>query len=234
MLALARTLHALGMTPRAAAELAFCDPSDPDSLAEALGWVDPFDPGPLHPYTMRKIADALGIGYVERDGDSYLVPTGAKWTARDDHDRFTLDLPLGATDDDLLAELEACNGYDPTDHTYVATWDAEIELVDACAVARKIKLTADLTVHPHEPDCIDDDDHDWQTPHAVLGGLKENPGVRGNGGGVIVRRVCARCGCYRTTNTWATNPSDGTPMTSVSYEEADENSQAWVASLSED
>ena len=236
-LALARTLHALGMTPRAAAELASCEPSDPDSLAEALGWVERLEPGPMAPERMRAIADALGIGYVERDGDPYLVPRSAEWIVRDDHDRFELaldDLPATATDDDLLGELESCNGYDPTEETYTITWRAHVELVDACAVAREIRLAADLTVHPREPDCIDDDDHDWQAPHELVGGLEENPGVRGNGGGVIIQHVCARCGCYRTTNTWATNPSNGTPMTSVSYEDADEDSQAWVASLSED
>lgn len=78
--------------------------------------------------------------------------------------------------------------------------------------------TFEITVDPAEPSCSEDE-HDWQSPHAIVGGLRSNPGVRGNGGGVISTEVCMNCGCSRTTDTWATDPGNGTQgHTTVSYE----------------
>lgn len=91
-----------------------------------------------------------------------------------------------------------------------------------------------VALDPEEPDCSDDE-HDWQSPYGLLGGIKENPGVWGNGGGVVIRQVCARCGRYRITDTWAQNPVSGVQgLESVAYEDADEASLAWVASLAEE
>lgn len=88
-----------------------------------------------------------------------------------------------------------------------------------------------IAVDPMEPECACEE-HDWCSPHSVLGGLRENPGVRGNGGGVIAREVCAHCGAYRVTDTWAQDPETGEQgLRSVSYEKPDGNSLAWVASL---
>lgn len=88
-----------------------------------------------------------------------------------------------------------------------------------------------ITIDAEEPDCSGDD-HDWQSPIGVVGGIKENPGVCGNGGGVIVMEVCAHCGRYRETNTWAQRPDTGEQgLTEVSYRDADERSLEWVAEL---
>jgi hypothetical protein len=66
------------------------------------------------------------------------------------------------------------------------------------------------TLDPEEPDCPErDQGHVWGRPHAILGGLKDNPGVRGHRGGVISTDVCLLCGCTFERNTWATNPVDG-------------------------
>lgn len=81
---------------------------------------------------------------------------------------------------------------------------------------------------PDEPYCTGAS-HDWQSPHEVLGGLEENPGVWGHGGGVIIRRVCAHCGAYRITDTWAQRPDTGEQgLTSIRYEDADDASRAWI------
>jgi hypothetical protein len=62
-------------------------------------------------------------------------------------------------------------------------------------------------------------EHDWKSPHRLVGGLKENPGVWGHGGGVIIREVCMRCGCERVTDTWAEDLATGREgLESVSYE----------------
>ena len=76
-----------------------------------------------------------------------------------------------------------------------------------------------VAIEPEEPPCIDDTGHDWQNPHEIVGGIEENPGVWGNGGGVIIKEVCLRCGCGKTTDTWAQDPNTGEQgLTSVKYE----------------
>jgi len=42
----------------------------------------------------------------------------------------------------------------------------------------------------------------------------------GSGGGVKYTDTCRKCRLRRTTDTWATDPADGTPFTAVSYEAA--------------
>lgn len=85
-----------------------------------------------------------------------------------------------------------------------------------------------LSVDQDEPECSADD-HDWQSPYEVLGGIKENPGVWGNGGGVIISEVCAHCGAYRKTNTWAQRRDTGEQgLTEVTYQDADDASLSWV------
>lgn len=77
-----------------------------------------------------------------------------------------------------------------------------------------------VAIDPPEPECrAHGVEHDWQSPHAIVGGIAENPGVWGSGGGVTSSECCMRCGCQRTTDTWAQNPSNGEQgLTSVSYD----------------
>lgn len=67
-----------------------------------------------------------------------------------------------------------------------------------------------------EPDCRTGmhgdphpDGHDWTSAREAGGGLRENPGVFGHGGGVWICEHCARCGAGRTRDARATGPSDG-------------------------
>lgn len=94
---------------------------------------------------------------------------------------------------------------------------AELEpLVIECATDRR---SHKIEIEPTVPDCADGQEHDWASPHEMVGGLEENPGVCGNGGGVISHSVCLRCGCGRTIDTWAQDLTDGQQgLTSTSYE----------------
>lgn len=75
-----------------------------------------------------------------------------------------------------------------------------------------------VTLDADEPECTETA-HDWQSPFEIVGGIKENPGVWGKGGGVIITECCMHCGCKRTTDTWAQRPDNGEQgLTSVSYE----------------
>lgn len=79
--------------------------------------------------------------------------------------------------------------------------------------------TVTIAVDPAEPECEDGAAHDWASDFAVVGGIEENPGVWGSGGGVRMVRHCRRCGCGMHTDTWAQNPGTGEQgLTSVRYE----------------
>lgn len=80
--------------------------------------------------------------------------------------------------------------------------------------------SSSVTLEPDEPSCAKGEEHDWCSPHDLVGGLEENPGVHGHGGGVIITEVCRHCACKRVTDTWAPNPDTGEQgLRSVSYEE---------------
>ncbi|ADC73211.1 hypothetical protein TK90_2725 (plasmid) [Thioalkalivibrio sp. K90mix] len=89
------------------------------------------------------------------------------------------------------------------------------------------QATVHARIDPDEPDCREGE-HDWCSPYELLGGLKENPGVQGHGGGIISTEVCAHCGMYRVTNTW--DQSQGPePVDTVEYRDADDASLEWAA-----
>jgi len=89
----------------------------------------------------------------------------------------------------------------------------------------------DVVVHPPEPAC-GGEGHRWESPHAIVGGVKENPGVHGHGGGVVIDEVCLACGWARRTDTWAQRQDTGQQgLESVSYsrERYEEELQAFTA-----
>jgi hypothetical protein len=87
-----------------------------------------------------------------------------------------------------------------------------------------------VEIKPEEPNCTEEDEHDWCSPFEVVGGIKENPGVWGKGGGVIIHEVCRHCGCLKTTDTWAQRQDTGEQgFTSVQYDDGDHvYREAWA------
>lgn len=125
------------------------------------------------------------------------------------------------------ALTEARDNFSPLDYDFVESsrW---IDIGARNLVTGELDSET-VTIEPDEPECEGDRDHEWETPYSVLGGCKENPGVCGHGGGVIITEVCAHCGRYRVTDTWAQRMDTGEQgLTSVSFEDADEKSMAWV------
>lgn len=77
--------------------------------------------------------------------------------------------------------------------------------------------------------CIDGHEHAWIAPVEVVGGIVDNPGVYGNGGGVVITRICRHCGAYQRTDTWAQDPETGEQgLTAVTYSPADARSKEWI------
>lgn len=65
---------------------------------------------------------------------------------------------------------------------------------------------------PAQPDCEGDHKHEWQ----------DHEPAWGSGGGVKYSERCKHCGAIRHTDTWATNPSNGTQgHKSIRYSEED-------------
>jgi len=86
-----------------------------------------------------------------------------------------------------------------------------------------------VTIAPQAPDCAAGHEHDWRSPIELVGGIGDNPGVWGHGGGVTIDEVCCHCGARRHTDTWAQRMDTGEQgLTEVTYEEPDEASLAWV------
>lgn len=106
------------------------------------------------------------------------------------------------------------------------SWDTSAGTIYAHAYLIKTDVDGEQSTHsikvqidPEEPACIDREDHDWQSPLEIVGGIKENPGVYGHGGGVTIQEVCMRCGCGKLTDTWAQDPETGEQgLRSVTYE----------------
>jgi len=96
---------------------------------------------------------------------------------------------------------------------------------------REIVEAVTVQIDPVEPDCIDTNGHNWRSPHSVVGGLEENPGVWGRAGGVIIYKVCAYCGVYQVTET-KDGPQGLGRIETVRYDQADEYSRAYVDSQS--
>ena len=64
-----------------------------------------------------------------------------------------------------------------------------------------------------------EDGHAWTSPHSMVGGLENNPGVYGNSGGVKIHEVCSRCGLHRHTDTWDQSfTGTGEPVETVRFD----------------
>jgi len=91
-----------------------------------------------------------------------------------------------------------------------------------------------FTVEPEEPECDGYGAHEWSAAWRLVGGLAENPGVFGHGGGVRIHDVCLHCRTERIRDTWAEwNGQEG--LESVEYVEwgpggrwVDEDDSPWV------
>lgn len=102
-------------------------------------------------------------------------------------------------------------------------WTLGEIVVDGDRTCYLVEIPADV------PACSADE-HEWVAPYEVVGGLKENPGVWGKGGGLIMHRVCAHCGCLQTHDTWATGPGGEQGLSVTTYDGGDHQyREAWEA-----
>lgn len=145
----------------------------------------PCGPAPYE-YTAAELADRKPVDrngdYVEDDvGAAHLYVYDGNYLVPEENGGRTYFVAVA------VAELEPR-------HADMDTDDIDLEELDETLVL--------VPVDPKVPDCAPGQDgHLWESPHAVVGGLEENPGVRGNGAGLLVTEVCTRCGWARVTDT---------------------------------
>ena len=180
--------------------------------------------------------DAKSLLLLALDADA---PAGADgWSAEYTDDAWHLVEP-GWHADDGVADLHCgtaqsaaaaaaeyvSGGYEDDDShrtswVHISTWRRSVT-IDRAGDVDEAKLGVvyhTVEIGPTEPDCAGGHEHEWTSPFEVVGGIRENPGCWGYGGGVIQHEVCPHCGLTRITDTWAQDPSTGEQgLTSVEY-----------------
>lgn len=165
--------------------------------------------------------------------DDAVVHDPTVWWADDGDGSCPYDASDGVTDGEGAAREYLASGAwrEPESTVWVTiyTWREALAVDDGeISLIRVDEYRSKLAIHPEPPKC-EGGEHEWSAPHALLGGLQENPGVWGHGGGVRETVVCRHCGVYRERDTWATDPADGEQgLESIRYREADSRSEAWA------
>ena len=87
------------------------------------------------------------------------------------------------------------------------------------------------------PECeaAEDGEHDWRSPHSLVGGLRENPGVWSGGGTIMQNKsVCRCCGCYKTETDKGSQCHESEAKVVIEIEPRDEASESWLKETHED
>lgn len=164
----------------------------------------------------KRMQDGMGIVAVT---DVRGLPAGAiavavgPWMADDGNQEITC---AGASSGREAAE-EYVEGGDwgddgTTSWVDIMVWrDAVwVEANGDVAHGRVDEETHKIAIEPAEPECADDQNHEWVEIDGTL---------RSSGGGVAYRQKCAHCGAERHVDTWAQDPCDGVQgLTSVRHE----------------
>ncbi len=166
--------------------------------------------------TPTELARLLGVALIE---DCLVLPRSPLYACSEGDD----EVPYPADTRRARAARRYVHGgewdWDVDTTTWVAVDTYRLGVDSAGAVERVDCERIKVAIEPDEPECIDDDGHDWRSPLALVGGDPDNPGVWGHGGGVVTRECCVRCGYGKVTDTWARDPVDGEEgLRSVSYD----------------
>jgi hypothetical protein len=179
--------------------------------------------------------NGVAVARLDAETEIILLPG---WVVDDDYGNARiyyphLDTKREAADEYVLGEGGDFGEHDSTAWITTWVWRHALAVTDDGDVIEINGIDRDrlkVAIEPDEPDCDGYSRHDWQSIHELVGGIEENPGVHGSGGGVTIRRVCVQCGRYREVDTWAYDPVDGEQgLESVRYEDADDDSLDWVA-----
>jgi hypothetical protein len=182
------------------------DPTDLDSLAEAVA---------VGVTTVEQLANWIGVDLI----DGCLVLDESPMFADDGNSEQ--EYPHDTESRDAAAEYVSDGDWGQDNSTsWVTVYTYRKAVNSRGEIERVSQEDHTIALHPEEPAC-EGGEHVWHAPHSLLGGLKENPGVWGKGGGIISKEICRCCGCVKETDTWAQNPSTGEHGLTVSYTEGE-------------
>lgn len=176
--------------------------------------------------TPQSIADGLDLETAkpeDHDGMAVLLPG---WMADDGN--AEVEFPAADSGEEAAQEYVDTGEWGDEHATWwidVWAWRHGIAMVDGLPeMVACCREQHTVEVEPEEPECGDGHDgHDFRAPHCLVGGIKENPGCWGHGGGVIYHEVCVRCGLCRTTDTWAQRSDTGQQgLRSITYHEPED------------
>ena len=143
-----------------------------------------------------------------------LVPH--EWHADDGHCEITVKCNSGEAAAQEYVSGGDWGDVDTTIWIRVHVWQSATTATGI--IVRANEETWRVALDPDEPTCTSEKGHNWRSPHEIVGGLENNPGVWGNGGGVKIYECCTRCGCERLTDTWAQDRDTGEQgLEAVSY-----------------
>lgn len=168
--------------------------------------------------TIQQVADYLTIDLV----DDCLVLPGTPYTAADG---LGCEIECDGADTAEEAAEQYVDSGDWGDRKetcwiHVSVWQAGLD--EDGDEARVGMSRETVTLEAEEPECMDGEEHVWKAPQSIVGGIKENPGCWGHGGGIVQDSVCVRCGCKRIYDSWAQDPSNGQQgLTSTEYAEGE-------------
>lgn len=109
----------------------------------------------------------------------------------------------------VASASEALDSVDPSCGDYAQDEGPVAGSYYALCAATGESDARDWTLDQIEPDCSDDRGHVWSSDHAIVGGCRSNPGVRGHGAGTTSAAACLRCGCGRLYDSWWQRPDTG-------------------------
>lgn len=141
----------------------------------------------------------------------------------------SIDLNSGQSDPDsegcviLLGRLK---GTMPTEIDEEATANGDAH---DCTGRYSDTLPECEATRPSPAEGEDQQGHDWRTPHSLVGGIKENPGVWSTGGtGMTFDYVCRNCGCYKHENHPGSQRNPDEALEAITIKPRDEASDAWL------
>lgn len=181
------------------------------------------------------VVDENGVGIAADSPDRasktlFLLPPDAPWMADDGNQEIetSASTALGAAEE-YVSDGDWGEGKSSVRvHVWREALDYDGETVRVAESSHDVDAGEDPRA---VGECgTDDDDHDWEAPLELVGGLRENPGVFSTGGTSFrFESVCVNCGTYRTRTSAGMQRNPGEPSETVEYREADEASLAWVA-----
>ena len=184
------------------------DPTDLDSLAAAVA---------VGVTTVEQLANWIGVDLI----DGCLVLDESPLFADDGY--CEVEYPHDTESRDAAAEYVSEGDWGDRESTSWVKVGTYRKGVNSRGQIEQVNHESHtIGVDPIVPECHEGGEHVWHAPHSLLGGLKENPGVVGKGGGVVSKEICRCCGCVKETDTWAQNPTTGEQgLTAVSYTEGE-------------